>query len=1029
MKKFYLLYPGLFLLCLFTKNAFSQTETDTTFYTQMNYIFSNVDKSKVPYGILRDFGMEFTNIENYSGTAVLADSNYADADAFWDVYQTLLTSRVSASASGFTSSSIVDSLWYTQRQPGQIVLSGLYFNYSRFKDNAANNYITVSNNQLYDKYVNGVWQNPYQSEQVFLLSPPVNFYQGKSLQIVLPTNLWFTNNAAGITGFQLDAGDGTGYRTLTVGQPLTINYADTGLKLWTYKLTISGGAILYSHSQIIIQTDYSAGTTTPTSPLEVFPPSPFTATKQYLGVAGKGYATIRYANADHILRKPLIVAEGFDPGHITKPEEKFGENSLKNFLDDATDDGSNLTNLLSGSTQEYDIIYVDWKNGTDYLQRNAYLLETIIQWVNANKVAVNGVVQPNVVLGQSMGGVIARYALKDMENTGLDHNTRLYISDDAPHQGANVPEGYQHLARHARGLYIRAGVSTIWVEIVQLIRGRMSPITALSLADQPASRQMLINFVDDNNIIDNSAHNAWETELKNMGYPNGAPSTVFRKVAVSNGSECANPQAFGAGANLLTYSGKANTRILGDLAGIGALPVAGVLLGQPLLFLGVIPGRNDFSFDFYVNAQADGYSNQVYHGKITYKKTILWLIPVNVTLTNRNYSSNASTLPYDNFPGGYYPLPINFSNSSYQGTFIKYNITASNQPAFNFVPTASALDIGSNNVTLTKSDYLTRYIGALPPAAPKNTPFQNFITAFFNNNVNEQHISIERRNGDWIAAELNSQLPSANCSASCDLATISGDASVCTTSNPYSIPNLPAGSTVSWSATPNNLVQFSCNPCSQTTLTSTGNGIITLTATVTNSCGSIITLTKPNIAVGAPVTSISYSMNGGCNGTYQTWSLNATSTTSVSSWLWTVDNPSSGSWYIYNPNSPSTFVDVSGGGGISVTATNSCGSTRNGVTIYSNCGHYSPITASPNPATNNVTIAITNSPNASPSNNKKAMIYQLRVIDQNGNVKKQYNYSSGIINTTISMSGLISGAYTIQAYDGAVWNSVKVIKQ
>ncbi len=205
---------------------------------------------------------------------------------------------------------------------------------------------------------------------------------------------------------------------------------------------------------------------------------------------------------------------------------------------------------MSGSTQQYDIIYVDWKNGVDYLQRNAYLLETIIQWVNANKQPLNDVIQPNVVLGQSMGGVIARYALKDMENTGLNHNTRLYISDDAPHQGANVPEGYQHLARHARGLYIRAGVSTIIVEIIQLIRGRFSPIAALSLADQPASKQMLINFVNGNNTIDNSVHNSWQTELKNIGYPNGFTGTPFKKVAVSNGSECANTQAFSAGANL-----------------------------------------------------------------------------------------------------------------------------------------------------------------------------------------------------------------------------------------------------------------------------------------------------------------------------------------------------------------------------------------------------------------------------------------------------------------------------------------------
>ena len=165
MKKLYKCLALILIstLLFFSKSSMAQTETDTTFYTQVNYIFAHVDKSKVPYGILRDFGMEFTNLENYSGTSALADSNYADKDAFWDVYQTLITSRVSTAATGFVPTQTLDSLWYIQRQPGQIVLSGLYYNYSRFKDDAANNYITITNNQLYDKYVGGVWQNPYQS--------------------------------------------------------------------------------------------------------------------------------------------------------------------------------------------------------------------------------------------------------------------------------------------------------------------------------------------------------------------------------------------------------------------------------------------------------------------------------------------------------------------------------------------------------------------------------------------------------------------------------------------------------------------------------------------------------------------------------------------------------------------------------------------------------------------------------------------------------------------------------------------------
>lgn len=57
------------------------------------------------------------------------------------------------------------------------------------------------------------------------------------------------------------------------------------------------------------------------------------------------------------------------------------------------------------------------------------------------------------------------------------------------------------------------------------------------------------------------------------------------------------------------------------------------------------------------------------------------------------------------------------------------------------------------------------------------------------------------------------------------------------------------------------------------------------------------------------------------------------------------------------------------------------------------------------------------------------MIYQLKVSDQFGSVKKQYKYSSGTSNTSISLKGFINGTYTIQAFDGISWSSVKVIKQ
>jgi hypothetical protein len=57
------------------------------------------------------------------------------------------------------------------------------------------------------------------------------------------------------------------------------------------------------------------------------------------------------------------------------------------------------------------------------------------------------------------------------------------------------------------------------------------------------------------------------------------------------------------------------------------------------------------------------------------------------------------------------------------------------------------------------------------------------------------------------------------------------------------------------------------------------------------------------------------------------------------------------------------------------------------------------------------------------------MMYHIKVTDQAGIIKKQFKYSGGVSNAKISLHGLASGMYTIQAFDGTLWNSTTVIKQ
>ncbi|SDR92680.1 Por secretion system C-terminal sorting domain-containing protein [Formosa sp. Hel1_31_208] len=131
----------------------------------------------------------------------------------------------------------------------------------------------------------------------------------------------------------------------------------------------------------------------------------------------------------------LVRAQGFDVVILNFPSYfRLTDNSLLN-IDDATDNNADLViDELDypGST------LVD--GGADFMERNAMLLVDLITTLNTDKVGDEEL----VIIGPSMGGLISRFALNYMENQTLDHETRLFISFDSPHLGANIPLGFQH---------------------------------------------------------------------------------------------------------------------------------------------------------------------------------------------------------------------------------------------------------------------------------------------------------------------------------------------------------------------------------------------------------------------------------------------------------------------------------------------------------------------------------------------------------------------------------------------------------
>jgi len=829
----------IFLFTAISTPLFSQVQNNTSFANEMNTLFSELEKNRVPYGILLDFGMEFTNVPAFNGT--ITDSTYVDATRLKQIYNTLLSSRIRNVSSGFVTPQQFEQNWQTARNSEHIVLSGVHFKYGKFADDAlSNNKLTYSNGKFYDRYTNGVWQNPYEIKDVFAIASPVKVHKGLNVKVQLPSNLFYTNHfnlTKSQPNIQIDLNDGQGFRSLPMGQTNQVveaNYTTAGVKTWTFKLQLVDGTILQSYTKIKVES------VVPTLAYDHNPKSAgnrytttITANTPYEGAYGSAKITIDLANNG--IQKPLIIAEGFDVGTLLNPENVGGEYSYEDFRSSVFEGGNELRSLVwSNSDKEYDIIYIDWDNGVDYMQRNAYVLQAVIEYVNSQK-ANNPLAEQNVVLGQSMGGVIARYTLAHMEQNNVDHDTRLFISHDAPQQGANVPVAFQFLYRHLTNQYITTSQTLFGGAItIPIIENNFNASTYLSILDTPASRQLLANFSTLNYSIDNNVHDDFFNELKSKGLPgSGGYPINTRNIAISNGSECGSTQDFNAGDLLLDFQYNRGLSFLQDLLSMVVLPLGGTIGGLfvdndffGVGLVGLIPGNSRFELDFWSKAIPYGNNNQIYKGRVTYKKKILWIGPtITINITNVNKNQPNGVLPFDFYGGGFFSTANVTGNTSIGDLFVR--------DKFNFIPTASALDIGRKNVPLNDFDYKNSYVGATPPNAPKDSPFDNFSTDFntFNQNAhNKEHISFDTRNGKWLAEELSEGSPNANCAFACGSVTISGSSALCTSAI-FSVPE--GADSVFWSVSPSN---------SGVTITS-GQGTNQITLTLTTGYSGNITIT------------------------------------------------------------------------------------------------------------------------------------------------------------------------------------------
>ncbi|RWU07373.1 T9SS type A sorting domain-containing protein [Pedobacter chitinilyticus] len=1017
MKKIYLLLS--LILCW----AYQALAQDTTsYYGKSQYIFQRVDRNQISSGLLSEYGVEFLNLANYNG-ALLADSNFVGLQEWRLLYASLYSSQIKSPANMLRLDTINNRVlnYIGMNQP--ISFAVLHYNYNSLCSDAVSaNLLRVSNDQLYD--VPNRLQSPYQNNNLFAVAPIRQAAVLGANNVIFRPELFFSNTGKTINHIAIATGDATNYQTVPFNTPYAISFAQEGFIDIAIRITYTDASTYYAHTKLLVypqpdelegntlingsnnQTFRFGGWRTTTNEI-------VTATTSYLGQFATGDITIQLAegNTTGQIRKPLIVVEGFDIDN--------GYN-FRNFTERITD---NLNDGLDNA-HEYDLIFLNFANATDYIQRNAYLLQRVISIVNSRKTTYGGSRQQNVIIGLSMGGLVARYALRNMELNSIAHETRLFISHDTPHHGANVPVGAQAAVQHLAPIKLLTPTfssSFPWLESIKWEDMFPEIVRANNSFNSPAAKQMLIQRyllspLNYKLVVDNSAYTNFYTELNNMGWPLNSKNLTLSNGAC-NGSKvfADNSRIFEMiGGRPMSYGGQLwRSAVMTAIAPVAPFVVYGGNVNPLSLLiqfpLSLISTKTSVNLDFRINAVPSSGIAELYRGDIFIKRKLVWLINSTSYIMKTRINSVSGMLPLDNAQGGLYDLEeFGVSEDLIKNNLPKFfeGIRSSVlQPRFCFVPTVSSLAISNPWTNLNKN--LCETVNCLTPTGVKD---------YYAPQQNQLHISYTLPSANWI---LQWQDAGFDCAKICSSTlSIAGPYEICG-SETYTIPNLPAGSVVTWSVAPTGVLSYTASG-NTATFTKVGYAeTAVITATITTPCGNVTTskYVKPgNYLVIYDRGPICPNTGGNIFSSNQTLTAN---------YLWKLrrTDGSTPRYMMLGERSPriDLFVYETGTFILSFSLTNSCGVSQTQIPItvvdYGCIGGY-PYMVYPNPSSSELKISQKLVEDVGSAKKMGSNIFSVKLLNEKGKILKAGKVNANSREIVLQVADIPNGIYYLHIYEG-----------
>ncbi|MDQ0581146.1 esterase/lipase family protein [Streptomyces rishiriensis] len=172
----------------------------------------------------------------------------------------------------------------------------------------------------------------------------------------------------------------------------------------------------------------NVGTFTLADPLTTAPAEPVEVPDHAEWSLPNGFAWVFPAdgNTTGDVVRPVIMADGFNLGRSELDKTYQGLESGYKFISELHRRGR-------------DVILLGFEERSASILDNARAAEAAIMQTVSHRRGDARL----VVGGFSMGGIVTRYALADLERKRMDHQTALYFSYDSPHRGASIPVGVQ----------------------------------------------------------------------------------------------------------------------------------------------------------------------------------------------------------------------------------------------------------------------------------------------------------------------------------------------------------------------------------------------------------------------------------------------------------------------------------------------------------------------------------------------------------------------------------------------------------